>query len=319
MITVENLTKAFGGRVVVDDVSFTVERGEVVGFLGPNGAGKSTTIRMLTGALFPTSGRITIGGHDMRQDPVAAKRLIGYLPEDAHGYPEMTVQGFLEYIAELRGLQGGARHDAVERVFDLCVLRSVLQQTIETLSKGYQHRTLLAQAILDDPPVLILDEPTDGLDPNQKHDVRNLIRRMGTGKAIVLTTHILEEVESMCSRVIIIDRGRIVANGTPAELRARSRLAGAVHVRVCGADAAALSRLLAAAPGAESVEILSEADRRIEASVYPRHPADTTLSGTVAGIATREGWQLDEIHIQEGRLEDVFRSITLPDSAIAPT
>ena len=317
LIRVENLTKAFGSRVVVDDISFTVERGEVLGFLGPNGAGKSTAIRMLTGFMFPTAGRVTIGGHDMGRHPIAAKRLIGYLPEDAAGYPDMTVHAFLEFMAEARGLRDGAKQHAVDRVVDLCQLPSVLYQTIGTLSKGYKHRTALAQALLHDPPVLILDEPTDGLDPNQKHDVRNLIRRMGAGKAIVLTTHILEEVEAMCSRVIVIDRGRIVADDTPAALRARSRLAGAVHVLVRGVHAATLCRLLTAAPGAKSVEILNDADGRIEARVYPLQPAGTRLSGTVAAIATREGWQLDEIHTEEGRLEDVFRNITLPDTATA--
>lgn len=315
LIRAENLTKTFGSRIAVDDISFTVERGEVLGVLGPNGAGKSTAIRMLAGFMFPTAGRVTIGGHDIGRNPLAAKRLIGYLPEDAPGYPDMTVHAFLEFMAEMRGLRHGAKQHAVDRVVDLCLLRPVLYQTIETLSKGYKHRTALAQALLSDPPVLILDEPTDGLDPNQKHDVRALIRRMGSEKAIVLTTHILEEVDAMCSRVVVIDHGRIVANATPAELRARSALAGTVHVRIAGADAGALCRLLTEAPGAQRVEILDEARGRIEARVYPLRPASAALSGTIAGIATREGWALDEIHTEEGCLEDVFRNITLPETA----
>ena len=222
MIKVENLVKSFGQKLAVNDVSFSVERGEVLGFLGPNGAGKSTTMRMLTGFIPPTSGRITIGGHDMVEDPLPAKRLIGYLPENAPGYADMTVHGFLGFAAELRGLQGSARKQAVNRAVELCFLQNVLYQTIDTLSKGYKHRTCLAQSLIHDPAVLVMDEPTDGLDPNQKHEVRNLIKHMGENKAIIFSTHILEEVEAACSRVIIIDRGRIVANGTPQELKARS-------------------------------------------------------------------------------------------------
>ncbi|MGH8700363.1 MAG: ABC transporter ATP-binding protein, partial [Burkholderiales bacterium] len=191
MINVENLVKAFGPKLAVNDVSFTVERGEVLGFLGPNGAGKSTTMRMITGFIPPTSGKITIGGHDMLEDPLPAKRLIGYLPENAPGYADMTVHGFLNFAAELRGLRGDARKQAVGRAVELCFLQNVLYQTIDTLSKGYKHRTCLAQALIHDPDILIMDEPTDGLDPNQKHEVRNLIKQMGEKKAIIFSTHIL--------------------------------------------------------------------------------------------------------------------------------
>ena len=222
MIKVENLVKAFGAKLAVNDVSFTVERGEVLGFLGPNGAGKSTTMRMLTGFIPPTSGRITVGGHDIVDNPLAAKRLFGYLPENAPGYADMTVHGFLNFCAELRGLRGDARRKAVHHAVELCFLEAVLYQDIDTLSKGYKHRTCLAQSLIHDPEVLIMDEPTDGLDPNQKYEARNLIKSMGANKAIIFSTHILEEVEAACTRVIIIDRGRIVANGTPAELKARS-------------------------------------------------------------------------------------------------
>ena len=222
MIKVENLVKAFGAKLAVNDVSFTVERGEVLGFLGPNGAGKSTTMRMVTGFIPPTAGRITVGGHDVVESPLPAKRLIGYLPENAPGYADMTVYGFLNFCAELRGLRGGERKQAVHRVVEHCFLENVLYQSIDTLSKGYKHRTCLAQSLIHDPDVLIMDEPTDGLDPNQKYEVRNLIKRMGQNKAIIFSTHILEEVEVVCSRVIIIDRGRLVASGTPQELKARS-------------------------------------------------------------------------------------------------
>src|SRR5437870_4751432 len=231
MIKIERLAKAFGPRRAVDDISFTVERGEVLGFLGPNGAGKSTTMRMITGFMPPTAGRVTVGGYDVGESPLEAKRLIGYLPENAAAYPDMTVKVFLEFAAALRRLEGETRRKAVRRVVELCFLDSVLHQSIDTLSKGYRHRTCLAQAIIHDPDVLIMDEPTDGLDPNQKHEVRTLIREMGENKAIIFSTHILEEVEAACTRAIIIDRGRIVANGTPDELKARSERAGAAMTR----------------------------------------------------------------------------------------
>ena len=218
MIQIQNLVKAFGAKRAVDDISFNVERGEVLGFLGPNGAGKSTTMRMITGFMPPSAGRVSVGGHDVVESPLQVKRLIGYLPENAASYPDMTVEGFLTFAAELRGLDGEARRKALHRVVDLCFLDSVLHQSIDTLSKGYRHRTCLAQALIHDPEVLIMDEPTDGLDPNQKHEVRNLIRELGKTKAIVFSTHILEEVDAACTRAIIIDRGRIVANGTPDEL-----------------------------------------------------------------------------------------------------
>jgi len=218
MIKIENLVKAFGAKRAVDGVSFAVERGEVLGFLGPNGAGKSTTMRMITGFIPPTSGRVTVGGHDVAEAPLEAKRLIGYLPEAAPSYPDMTVQGFLSFAAEMRGLDGAARKQAIGRAVERCFLASVLHQSIDTLSKGYKHRTCLAQALIHDPDVLILDEPTDGLDPNQKYEMRNLIRELGKSKAIIFSTHILEEVDTACTRAIIIDRGRIVASGTPDEL-----------------------------------------------------------------------------------------------------
>src|SRR3990170_5694789 len=240
MIRIENLVKTFGAKRAVDGVSFSVERGEVLGFLGPNGAGKSTTMRMVTGFMPPTEGRVRIGGHDVAESPLAAKRLIGYLPENAAAYPDMTVQGFLRFVAELRGLHGDARKRAVGRVVELCFLESVLRQSIDTLSKGYRHRTCLAQALIHDPEVLVMDEPTDGLDPNQKHEVRNLIRDLGREKAIVFSTHILEEVDAACTRAMIIDRGRIVANGTPEELRAMSDLHGAVTLQ---AHCASLEKL----------------------------------------------------------------------------
>lgn len=313
MIRVEQLTKHFGAKRAVDGVSFTVEPGEVLGFLGPNGAGKSTTMRMITGFIPPTAGRVWIGGHDMWEQPIAAKRLIGYLPENAPAYTDMTVYGFLNFIAELRGLRGQARKQAVHRVVEMCFLEGVLHQSVETLSKGYRHRTCFAQAILHDPPVLVLDEPTDGLDPNQKHEVRTLIRRMGEKKAIIFSTHILEEVDAACTRAIIIDRGRIVANGTPAQLRARSELAGAVTLWVGRVSREQVVDRLAQVPGAKRVNVLEEQDGRIRVRVYPREPG-INGSFTRAVAEAVQGWVVEELRVEEGRLDEVFRSITMPDT-----
>ena len=222
MIKANKLRKTFGEKVAVNNLSFEVKKGEVLGFLGPNGAGKSTTMRMITGFIMPDSGDATIGEHSIVQNPEAAKSLIGYLPENAPSYPEMTVQGFLRFAAEVRGMDGMERDKAVDHSIDLCFLEPVKHQSIDTLSKGYTHRTCLAQALLHNPEVLILDEPTDGLDPNQKHEARQLIKRLGETKAIIFSTRILEEVEEACTRAIIIDQGSIVANGTPKELIAQS-------------------------------------------------------------------------------------------------
>lgn len=313
MISVQNLSKHFGSKKAVDNISFRVERGEVLGFLGPNGAGKSTTMRMVTGFIPPSSGRISVGGHDVVTAPIAAKRMVGYLPENAPAYTDMTVKGFLTFAAEIRGLTGASRDRAVGRAVEMCFLESVLHQSVETLSKGFRHRTCFAQSIIHDPEVLILDEPTDGLDPNQKQEVRNLIRSMGEKKAIVFSTHILEEVDAVCSRAIIIDRGRIVANGTPSELRRRSSVAGAVTVSAGGVEAARLKQSLGALPEAKTVSVLSELAASVTVRVFPKK-ADGGLASSIASVARDEKWQLNELHTEEGRLDEVFRDITLPDT-----
>jgi ABC-2 type transport system ATP-binding protein len=223
MLEVQNLHKHFGERKAVNGVSFQVSKGEVLGFLGPNGAGKTTTMRMITGFLPPTSGTAIVCGYDIQQNPVEAKRHIGYLPENAPAYTSMTVRGFLKFMGEVRGYRGKELRQRVDTAIEKCHLESVVNQTIGTLSKGYRQRTVFAQAILHDPPLLIMDEPTDGLDPNQKHVVRQMIKQMTQEKAIIISTHILEEVDAVCTRAIIIARGRIVANGTPDELKARSK------------------------------------------------------------------------------------------------
>ena len=222
MIEIRGLAKHFGPLKAVDGVSFDVGQGEVLGFLGPNGAGKSTTMKMVTGFLTPTAGTMRVAGHDVLTDPVAAKTAIGYLPEGAPAYPDMTPLSFLRFVGEIRGLSGRALEDRIAEVVRRVHLEGVLRQPIETLSKGYKRRVGLAQAILHDPKVLIMDEPTDGLDPNQKHEVRTLIREMGRSKAIVLSTHILEEVEAVCTRAIIITKGRVVFDGKPEELEAQA-------------------------------------------------------------------------------------------------
>ena len=221
LIEIEGLTKRFGTFTAVDNVTFSVARGEVLGFLGPNGAGKSTTMKMLAGFMTPTAGTARIGGHDVQDDPIAARRLLGFLPEGAPTYPDMTVEGFLRFCARIRGYGGHELHERVEHAIALTTLAGVRLQPVETLSKGFKRRVGLAQALLHDPPVLVLDEPTDGLDPNQKHEARTLIRRMAPDKAIIISTHILEEVDAVCTRAIVIAHGRIVADATPAELERR--------------------------------------------------------------------------------------------------
>ncbi|HEX5612825.1 MAG TPA: ATP-binding cassette domain-containing protein [Burkholderiales bacterium] len=306
MIRIENLVKTFGAKRAVDGISFNVERGEVLGFLGPNGSGKSTTMRMITGFYPPTSGRVSVGGHDVSAEPLAAKRLIGYLPESAASYPDMTVESFLGFIAAMRGLEGSARKSAVARAIEMCFLSGVVHQSIDTLSKGYKHRTCLAQALIHDPQVLVLDEPTDGLDPNQKHEVRNLIRELGKTKAVVFSTHILEEVDAACSRAIIIDRGRIVAQGTPEELRARSSHAGAVTLDAEGATAEKLAVL-------GRVEAIDGAFR-----IYPASAAEgAMLAAAVIELVKREGWKVRGMYSERGELDEVFRSVTQSDTVAA--
>lgn len=316
MIKVRNLKKNFGPKAAVNGISFTIERGEVLGFLGPNGAGKSTTMRMITGFIPPSEGEIKVGGFDIVDKPIQAKRLMGYLPENAPSYSDMSVHGFLNFAAEIRGLNGDARRKAVNRVAEMCFLEPVLQQSVDTLSKGYRHRTCFAQAIIHDPDVLILDEPTDGLDPNQKHEVRTLIRRMGEKKAIIFSTHILEEVEAVCSRAIIIDRGRIVANGTPAELKQRSENAGSVTLRLRDGKSAPVTAKLKDVSALDRTVVVSESPLTVRA--FPKKSdGELSLARGIADLAARERWQIDELHTEEGRLDEVFRSITLPDQAPA--
>jgi ABC-2 type transport system ATP-binding protein len=286
-------------------VTFQVAPGEVLGFLGPNGAGKTTTMRMLAGFVAPTSGKASICGHDIERDALAAKAALGYLPEGAPAYGEMTVRGFLEFIADLREL-AERRAARLDYVIGRLQLESVLEQSVETLSKGFRRRVGLAQAMMHDPPVMILDEPTDGLDPNQKHEVRTLINEMSRDKIIVISTHILEEVDAVCNRVIIVARGRIVADDTPQGLAAKSRYHNAVSMRLERPEQLAATRAaIAALPSVAEVEV-SEREARLTA--LPR--AGAPVLAAVSELAARQGLALKELHLESGRLDEVFRTIT---------
>lgn len=308
LVDIQNLTKHFGSLVAVDQISFQVARGEVLGFLGPNGAGKSTTMKMITGFLTPTSGTAIVHGHDVNRDPLAVKRSLGYLPEGAPAYPDMHPEGFLHFVAEIRGFRGEEKRQRVERAMELTNLEGVRRQTIDTLSKGFKRRVGLAQAILHDPEVLILDEPTDGLDPNQKHEVRTLIKRMARDKVIILSTHILEEVHAVCTRAIIIARGRVLADGTPDELEARSRYHNSVILRVRGEDTGRVRKELAAIPGVASVEEARKKAGLQAFRVFPK--AGALVAAEISEHGRRLGWQLEELHVEQGRLDEVFRTIT---------
>ncbi len=316
MIEVNGLSKCFGAKRVVDNVSLRVGKGEVLGFLGPNGAGKTTTMRMITGFLSPSEGSVLVEGRDVEREGAAARDLIGYLPESAPLYSEMSVKGFLRFAAEARGLWGARRDAAVARAIELCFLEPVREQVIETLSKGYRHRTCLAQALIHDPPVLILDEPTDGLDPNQKHEVRNLIRRMGETKAIVISTHILEEVDAVCSKVAIIDRGRLIAEGRPEELKARAESAGALLVRVAGVPQTELEDALRSLSGAASVSTGLAPEGFAEARVLPKRSSGLPepLAAQAAALLSGRRWSAVELHTEDGRLDEFFRSITVSET-----
>jgi len=307
MLEIRHLVKSFGPLIAVDDVSFTVPQGEVLGFLGPNGAGKSTTMKMITGFLAPTAGTAIICGYDIARQPIAAKRHIGYLPEGAPAYPDMTPADFLDFIAHIRGFSGDEAMRRIGRVVEMIRIGEVMHQPIETLSKGFKRRVGVAQALLHDPDVLILDEPTDGLDPNQKYEMRTVITAMRPNKAIIISTHLLEEVEAVCSRAIIIAHGRILADGTPAELAQHSRHHNAVRLGIAGGADANVRAELAALPGVAAVEPVggTAGDGLI---VFPRggHP----VVGEIADLARSRGWTIIGLQVERGRLDDVFREIT---------
>lgn len=315
MIEVQDLSKHFGHKVAVDGISFSVEKGEVLGFLGPNGAGKSTTMRMVTGYFPPSSGTIRIGGINIQENELEAKKMMGYLPENAPLYNDMSVSGFLGFAAEMRGLTGSERDKAIDRVVGMCFLQPVRHQSIDTLSKGYRHRTCFAQSIIHDPDILIMDEPTDGLDPNQKHEVRGLIKRMGEKKAIIFSTHILEEVEAACSRAIIIDRGKIVADGTPDELKRKADNAGSLRLQVSGLAGSGIRQELEKLHTVKSVDTIESEENSLEARVFPAAGGGNgAFSESVFRLCVDRGWVIRELRQEEGKLDDVFRQVTKSDA-----
>ncbi len=305
MIEIRNLKKQFGALVAVDDISFEVGPGEVLGFLGPNGAGKSTTMKVITGFLSPSSGSVKIWGSDIESDTLAAQKLIGYLPEGAPCYEEMTPRTFLKFIAEARGFSGPEMNARISGVVDTLSLHGVLDQRIETLSKGFKRRVGLAQAIIHDPAVLILDEPTDGLDPNQKHQVREMIRGLSKDKIVIISTHLLEEVTAVCNRVMIISSGTIVADCTPKELEAQSRYHKAITINADSeSDAEAISGYLDGLAEVAAVE-----RNGLELVALPVKGDEDLLAQVMTGL-TEHRWPVSGLHQERGRLDEVFRTIT---------
>ena len=303
MIEIDRLCKRFGPIVAVDDVSFSVARGEVLGFLGPNGAGKSTAMKIVAGFLAPDSGRAAVCGLDVAEHPIEIKRRLGYMPEGAPSYNEMTPVTFLGFIASVRGFSGQEKQRAVDRAAEMTRLGEVLSQPIETLSRGYKRRVGLAQALLHDPEVLILDEPTDGLDPNQKHEMRTLIRDMAPDKAILISTHLLEEVGAVCSRAVIIARGRVVADGTPAELEARSPNHNAVFVTAPPQTLRTLAPILRELDGVGEVEVGDD-------SLCARPREGCEVYDKIQVLVRQRNMLVSEVRLERGQLDDVFRAVT---------
>lgn len=307
LVEIKDLTKQFGAFTAVDSLSFGVGSGEVLGFLGPNGAGKSTTMKMIVGFLAPTSGSAKICGHDIMENAIAAKKSIGYLPEGAPAYPDMTPFQFLDFIAAIRGFRYGEKLKRIAETVEKVNLTSVLHQPIDTLSKGFKRRVGLAQSILHDPQVLILDEPTDGLDPNQKYEVRGLIREMSKNKVIILSTHILEEVHAVCTRTIIISNGRLLVDGTPAELEAQSPYHNTVYLNL-QQPAANIAEQLQALPQVKRIEKLDPNDNHHAVRIYPQQ--NQSPISAISRLANEQQWIIEDLHIEKGQLDDVFRTIT---------
>ena len=307
MIKVEKLVRKFGLRTAVDDISFSVEKGTVLGFLGPNGAGKTTTIRMIAGYLPPTSGSIEVNGIDVGENPVLAQKQIGYMPENTPLYDEMTVGSFLSFLAEIRGFSGKEKEVRVGAILEKCMLSSVRHQTIDTLSKGYRRRTSLAQTLLHDPAVLLLDEPTEGLDPNQKQVVRDMIGEMSKDKIILLSTHVLEEVEALCSRVMIISEGRLKVDGTPADLKKRGGSYNTLTVELLAPLDQALQAFGSIPDVAEVVHVSTQGEKQV-LRLVPRDKQSLAVSAIE--VAARRKWLVMEMRSDPGRLDDVFRQVT---------
>ena len=308
MIIIDNLVKSFDGFPAVNSISFKIKPGEVLGFLGPNGAGKSTTMKMITGFIRPDSGAVSIFDLELAKHPVEAKSIMGYLPEGGPAYGDMTVKHYLEFIADIRGLQGEYKDERLATVCDQLELSEVWHRHIETLSKGFKRRVGIAQAIIHDPKVLILDEPTDGLDPNQKHHVRELIQQLAEDKIVIISTHILEEVAAVCTRAIIIANGKVLADATPTELEGRSRYHGSLTIASSDEIATSLIETeLHQLPEVEDVEIYQDQDG-CRFTIIPKSEAE--LFQSVTTLFQNKNWPVTEFFIERGRLDDVFRTLT---------
>jgi ABC-2 type transport system ATP-binding protein len=308
MIEVEGLTKKFGHITAVDDISFKVEKGEVVGFLGPNGAGKTTTMRILTCFLPADSGRCRIAGFDILTQSVEVREQIGYLPENTPLYTDMSVEGFLQYVAGVRGFSGAERKHRIDQMIDTCGLEEVVKMDISELSKGYRQRVGLAQAMIHDPQILIMDEPTSGLDPNQIIEIRTLIKKLGKEKTVILSTHILPEAEATCGRVIIIDKGRLIADGTLDKVRQLSAGENIHRIRIRG-DRAAIERELKAIPGAKDFKLTGEEGGFLRYEISAE--ADRDLGEEIFRTAARNNFGLAELYRERRTLEDVFCKLTV--------
>jgi len=311
MLVIENISKYFGKKKAVSNLSFKVEKGDILGFIGPNGAGKSTTMRIITGFIPASSGKVTVAGYNMDTAPKKAKGRIGYLPENAPLYHTKTVLEFLTFIAEIRGFSGRKKRKKVNEVLERCYLEPVGHQVIDTLSKGYRHRTCFAQSILHDPDILILDEPTDGLDPNQKREMRNLIKSMGKNKAIILSTHILEEVEAVTNKVLLIANGQRVYAGTPEEFKRNSLHAGSIIFSLANAEEEELIRFLKENKDIRNFKILHKTDNAFSIRLTHSSKKREYLTSEILKTAMTANWQIKEIKIDQGELESVFADLTI--------
>ncbi len=307
MINVSGLTKKYGDLVAVNDISFSIRTGEITGLLGPNGAGKTTTLRVLTCYLKPTKGSISVGDYTVDENPVDVKKLIGYLPEEAPIYKDMIVYDYLRYIGTIRGIPEGDIKERIRKISEICGLDEVMHMTVSELSKGYKQRVGLAHAMIHDPEIIILDEPTSGLDPNQIVEIRNLIKKIGKEKTVILSTHILSEVEATCDRVIIIDRGNIVADGRTADLKSSSGEAVKVSIKVSGVDYNNLAAELKSIKGVRSVAEKRSDDNLISAMITP---SDEDVRPRIFKLVCEKGWELYEMKQEFRTLENIFRELT---------
>ena len=313
MIEVVEISRNFGRFQAVNNVSFQVQKSEVLGFLGPNGAGKSTTMKMLTGYLQPSSGDALICGHSVTKQSLKARAKIGYLPESAPSYGEMQVEEFLRFAGKVRGLAGRKLNSQIEKVLEDTSLKTVRKQLIETLSKGYRQRTCLAQALLHDPPVLLLDEPTDGLDPNQKYEVRKLISQLKADRTILVSTHILEEVEAICTRAIILSEGKIVGDGTPEELLSKSIYHNAINLKISVKPNQNVQQILLGIPSIERVEIQSFNHQTLSLVILAKQ--GKPILEEVKERLDQHNVKIVEMYVEKGRLDEVFRQMTIVEAA----